>query len=1181
MKTGPALATLALCLLVAAGAVRGGEPQPEPEIESRGPESLPLTASQRRMLAEHPVLRLGAESDWQPIEFFDAEGRYSGILASYMHTLEQRLGIRFELVRKPSWGEVLAAFEKGEVDVLSALGRTAENQETMRFTTPYITLADGLIVRTDEVYAERLSELPAGRRLAAVTGYGSSQRAMAANPNLVMVPVKTTQEALIAVSTGKADVAIASLAAAYHIMYSQGLSNLRLAANYDEAQQQMGLALRPELAGLVPVFNVALASITPGEHEAIRSRWTRVRVDRGFERETVLRWSAVGVTLLLALAGAALWLYSLQRRSRRLANRAEGAEAQFRAVIDSLPALFWMLRVEPGRPWVTTYFSEQALAYAGFDPTHKTLGWEEATQMMSDADRQRLEALMEKHAASMRPLRFEHRVVGPRASASWAYTQAVPRREGKAILWYGCTLDVSERKALESALESSRNQLQELASGVPGALWQFRREPDGRQGYRYMSEGITGITGRTPEETDRLMQDRSFISVHPDDQPILQGLMQRLTEKPGIDEARYRLRTVSGEWKWVQVAARAMPVGADGALVWNGVTLDATRMHDTEEALRLEQQRFQELADNLAGAIWRMHRSADGRYVFDYISEGVQKLTGRTAEEILADEEHHIDRIVPGDRERAVSLLEASAQTGEPFEAEYSLRSADGKTVRLYARAAVRIDRDLPVWSGVLLNVSERHRLETELGTIRERMDDIINTFPGAIFQMQRGADGRERFTVMSENIREITGRPASATLNQPGLPFEVMAPEDRERVRALIEESARTLGSAQAEYRLRTASGDYRWVSANFTARRMADGTLAWNGILIDASQQKRLEEELRAASERAHQASLAKSRFLANMSHEIRTPMNAVLGLAHLAMTSEIDPQQQERLAKIHRAGKALLKLLNDILEYSRLDAGKFVAIRAPFDLQEIKQNLRLFATPAAEAKGLSFVIDCPGSVPLHWVGDATRIQQVLLNLITNAIKFTDAGQVLLVVRLMEEQAPDTSGSGLCFEVRDTGIGMSAGELARVFEAFEQASGDTERRYGGTGLGLSICRELVQGLGGTLEVKSAPGEGSTFLVRFPLERVAAAASATAPKAGELPGLAERVSRLAMHIGDRETTAARTALLALRLMLSPSGRQTELYPLEKQLAAFDFDAAGVELARLSALWGLAGPPRP
>ena len=1146
------LALLAACLAALSATAAAAAPA----------AALELSNEQRALLVAHPVLRLGVESDWPPIEFIGPHGAYSGVISSYMRSVEKNLGIRFELVRKDTWAEVLEAFSRGEIDVISALGDTAERRSAMRFTEPYIRFTDGIIVRNDEPYIERLSDFPAGKRLAAVQGYGSSDRAASGHPQLVVVPVRTTEEALVAVSTGRADIAVASLAAAYYQTQSQGLSNLRVAANFDEYQQSMGMALRPELAELVPIFNAALNAIPPGEREAMRALWTKVEIDRGVARNTVLLWSAAALLALLLMGGWVAWLLSQQRQRQRLLQRAEEAELQFRTMIGAMPALFWTLRISAGQPTQLTFYGDRAVRLAGFVPGSTLIGFDEATRYMSDDDRLMFQQRLENQGRSMKPVRFEHLVTQGPAEGSWVFLQALPRREKGGIVWYGCTSDVSVRKQLNLALEKSRNQLAELAAGVPGALWQFRREADGRQAYSYMSDGIIGITGRTPAETNQLMLDKSFVSVHPDDLLILQGLMQRLTVKTGIDEARYRLRTAEGGWKWVQVAARAMPVGADGALVWNGVTLDASRIQQTEEALRYERQRLQDLADNLSGAIWRLRRRADGSLHFDYVSEGVVTVAGRTATEIMREGGEPLSEILPQDQPRVMAALATSAQTGDPIEIEYSTYSASGGIERLFARAAVRIENGHPVWTGVLFNVSERHRLQAELSEARARLEGITNTFPGAMWQMERTREGVERFTYMSENIRLITGRPAGAALSTPGLPFAVMLEEDREQVRAAFEQAARAQGNARVDYRLRDAKGEARWVTASFTARTQANGTTVWNGILMDATEQKRLEAELRAASEEAEAASRAKTRFLSNMSHEIRTPMNAVIGLAHIAMTSETNPLQAERIGKIHRAGKALLKLLNDILEYSRLDAGKLTPLIAPFDLGELKEGLQLFCLPAAETKGLHFAIECPANTPLRWLGDATRIQQVLLNLLTNAIKFTDVGTVTLVFEAV--QGPT---QGLRIAVRDTGIGMTPQELQRVFDAFEQASGEIERRYGGSGLGLSISRELVQALGGTIAVESTPGKGSVFTVWLPLQ------PAPALRSKPQGDLEQRLSRLASHIHNSELSGARASLQALRLALIPQGREPELHRLERLLSSFDFEAAAVELAQLRMRW--------
>ena len=1139
----------------------------QPAIAAVSP--LTLSPEQEAALAAHPVLRLGVQSDFAPIEFVDAQGQHGGVISGYMRVLEKQLGIRFELVRKNSWAEVLAAFDRGEIDVLSALKKNTLREQTMRFTAPYIAFADGIFVRSDEGYVEQLKDFPSGRRLAVVQGHNSNLDAAAANPQLVVVPVHSMEEALFAVSTGRADIAVSSLAVAYQLKQNKGLNNLRVAASSSGAENGIGMAVQPELAALVPIFDQALAAIPQAAHSVLRTQWSGMPVDRAIARSTVVFWAAIGALVLLIMAAWVVLLLSQQRRRQQLLARAEQAEAQSHAMIEAMPATFWMLRqLADGQIQMTLFGSlHLGSAWLRDAESEQRQSFDEATRFMPSADRARFRALLEEHSRTLTSFRFEHRTLtGSAEQPGWVHVQAVPRRDKSGVLWHGCSIDITERKALEAALLQSRNQLQELTACVPGSLWQFRREPDGLEHYSYMSEGVVGITGRTAAETNQMLLDKSYLSVHPDDLPTVQALMQRLGDHPGVEEARYRLRTTSGSYKWVQVTARAMPVEADGTLVWNGITLDATRIHDTETALRLERQRMQDLADSLSGALWRVRKNSAGAYYFDYISEGVVHITGRQASQLVKGGYSPLDPVVEADRSRLAEALQISGDQGTPLEIEYSIYSASGGIERLFARAAVRYEDGLPVWTGVLLNVTERYRLQQQLADARSRIEDIAANFPGAIFQILRHSDSRSEFTYISDGITSLTGRlPRTKEHRTLFSDYNNIHPDDRAEVHAASEAVIASCRSTQFDYRLLDAQGCPRWVHCAMTARRQDDGSTIINGLLLDAEESKRLEGDLRAASAQAEAASRVKSRFLANMSHEIRTPMNAVIGLAHIALSSETNPVQAERIGKIHKAGKALLKLLNDILEYSRLEAGKFVPVLAPFDLQELNEGLRLFCSLGAETKGLTLVIDCDASTPLQWLGDATRIQQVLLNLLTNAIKFTDEGEVRLSV-----QPLSGAHSGLRFVVSDTGIGMTAAEVQRVFEAFEQASGETEHRHGGSGLGLSISRELVHALGGSLRVESMPGQGTIFTVELPLQATAVVSSQP------LGDLRPRLARLASQLEERDTAGARLSLAELRALLAPQARDSDLYALERQLASFDIEAAQIELARLRARWGLA-----
>jgi PAS domain S-box-containing protein len=428
--------------------------------------------------------------------------------------------------------------------------------------------------------------------------------------------------------------------------------------------------------------------------------------------------------------------------------------------------------------------------------------------------------------------------------------------------------------------------------------------------------------------------------------------------------------------------------------------------------------------------------------------------------------------------------------------------------VDLHRLAALQLVLFIVSFTGLILGslISERDRTEKSIQESEERVRLLLDSTGEAIL----GMDTEGRFLFCNPACLNLLGYARADDLFREGL-HEMThhshadgSPYPKEECSIL-----RALQAGQAihlpDETLWRANGSS--FPAEIWSRPMArEGQIVGAAItFVDISERKRVESELRAAKEAAESASRAKTQFLANMSHEIRTPMNGILGMTELALHSELTPDQREYLEMVKSSSNSLLELLNDILDFSKIETGKLDLDPIEFEfLQSLEASLKPLQF-RAQQKGLKLNWRVKDGIPLILLGDPLRLRQVLTNLVGNAIKFTEKGQVSVEIE------PESFGEKdivLRFRIRDTGIGIPSEKHAAIFEAFTQVDGSTTRKYGGTGLGLTIIQQLVSLMGGTIRVESDPGFGSTFLftARFGLPSFSRAEAAERNTAESVP---------------------------------------------------------------------------
>ncbi len=662
--------------------------------------------------------------------------------------------------------------------------------------------------------------------------------------------------------------------------------------------------------------------------------------------------------------------------------------------------------------------------------------------------------------------------------------------DGQLMGFLGVSREISERKRAEAereaaaeALRRSEEQYRLLAENSEAFIWTL----DTNLKYTYMSPAIKKLRGLTVEEA---LKQEPGDSMTPESMKLMLDDFARVypeIEKGGNPTSRIEVQQYhrDGTLLDIEITMTTMRDGEGKLIGYLGVSRDISERKKIEaereaaaESLRESERRLADIINFLPTATFVIDN--EGRVTA--WNRAMEEITGVKREDIIGKGDYEYALPFYGKRRPILIDLVFSSEQELSEKYSYVRREGDVLTAESYIPkigsygiilvgfASALRDSQGNVIGAIesIRDVSEMRRVENELKAAEEKYRTILESMDSGYYEV----DLQGNMLFCNPALRQFLGYTDEEIR---GLNFrDFMNEEEGRRVQRMFNEV----------YHTGTPSGDFYWkysrpgrkdaysAASAFPVRNDRDEIVGFRGTVRDIT-------TIKEAKDAADAANRSKSEFLANMSHEIRTPMNAIIGMSHLALKTDLNPRQRDYLGKIDRAAHNLLQIINDILDFSKIEAGKLDMENIPFNLDDVMGNLSTVVGVKAQEKNLELIFDTHAGIPGRLIGDPLRLNQVLVNLCGNAVKFTEKGEIVVRSRLLE-RAGDTVR--VEFSVSDTGIGLTEEQMNKLFQSFSQADSSTTRRYGGTGLGLSISRRLVEMMGGTIAVESRYGKGSVF---------------------------------------------------------------------------------------------------
>jgi PAS domain S-box-containing protein len=750
---------------------------------------------------------------------------------------------------------------------------------------------------------------------------------------------------------------------------------------------------------------------------------------------------------------------------RRAEEALRESEDRFRIMADCCPAIMWVTDAEGLVRFVNRLYRE-FFGIAGEQVEGRK--WSLAVDAGDDG-----ESTSAWHSSVERrtPFTAEGRVQRADGEWRWIASRGEPRfsRSGEFLGHVGVSSDITDRKQAEEALRES-NQL-------------FRRQFADNSVVMLLIDPVDGqiVDANAAALTfygypgDRLLTMRmTDISVASTSEPE-QGIAPPKQAHGKLLERQHRL--ADGSVRDVEVSLSQIQIGQ--WIVLHSIVVDITDRKRAETEAQWSEARLRGITDSAQDAIIMM----DPEGLISFWNPAAESILGYATDEARGK---HLHTLLTPERflEAHRGALPEFLRTGRG--------NAVGKTVELAARRKdgreIAIDLSLSAVSlngrwhavGILRDITYRKQAERALRNSEEKFRQLADNVREVFFVLAPGGDNT---IYVNPAYERIWGRTCDSLYQNAMSWAEAIHPDDRQSAALLAARQLRG-EPTDAEYRIRTPDGQEKWIrSRTSPIRNDAGDLIRIAGIAEEITERKRYEAELILAREGAEAANLAKSRFLANMSHELRTPLNAIIGFSELLIEEMHDQgvhSWDEDLQRIHRAGDHLAKLINEVLDLSKIEAGKMRLSVGEFDISSLIGDVVASLEPLAAKNNNRIQVICESAILRT---DEMRVQQCLFNLVGNACKFTRGGTVLVDVH----RKSDAFGVSYQIRISDSGIGITPEQLTGLFTPFGQADAATTRKFGGSGLGLTISRTLCRMMGGDITVESVPGQGSTFTMRIP----------------------------------------------------------------------------------------------